>query len=214
MGSTYFCLSVLKALWVQLSLLTHLNCSSVLDRVFFCFHLKDQAKPGSLCVEYSHTMVFILLQAIVDYCRSCTQIMQVQSTTCFQPELLTWTSTYPAYVAVTEESQMTKRACRKSMQGKLSSCDLCLVECKMKNEGFFSLIMGSVVSLLQLAFSFAWKVGEQKTRKLHLRGMNSSSTSLNKGEFAGITYCFKTSSGKQNQMHLNYKKGTSKKGSV
>lgn len=74
---------------------------------------------------------------------------------------------------------------------------------------FFSLTVGSFVSLLQLAFSFTCKVSEQKTRKLHLRDMNSRSTSLNKGEFAGNTYCFKTSLGKQNQMHLCYKKGTS-----
>lgn len=136
-GNTYFCLFVLKAIWLQVSLLTDLNCSCALDRIFLCFPSKDLAKPRTLCFKYSHTMVFLLMQAIVDSCKSCILIIQVHSATCFQPELPTWTSTYPADVAVTGESQMSQRPCRKSTRGKTSTCDLCLVECKMKKAIFF-----------------------------------------------------------------------------
>lgn len=76
---------------------------------------------------------------------------------------------------------------------------------------FCPLTIGSFVSLLELAFSFTCNTGKQKPRKLHLRDMNSNSTSFNKGEFAGDIYCFKTNSGKQNQTHLYYKKGTSRR---
>lgn len=141
-GNTYFCLFVLGALWVQVSLLTHLSCSCALDKVSLCFLSKDQAKPRTLCFKYTHTMVFILSQATVDSCKICVLIIQVHDAAWFQPELLTWTSTYPASAAVTEESQMTQSICRKSTQGKTSACDLCLVECKMKNVFFVLLPWG------------------------------------------------------------------------